>query len=87
MKNKTEEVIENLFRDMVNKYGDFEKIRERLQKEVQKICSFEISITYCEGDGHLILNENTSDVAGFDCLKGKSSKNKLTEDEFERNTF
>ena len=49
--------------------------------EIRKVCDFEARLTWCAGDGHLILNEDTSSVATLNCLNGRTEKNKLTQEE------
>ncbi len=51
------------------------------EAEIRKVCDFEARLTWCAGDGHLILNEDTSSVATLNCLNGRTEKNKLTQEE------
>ena len=66
---------------VIKKYNDYEKELEFLQLEVAKVCDFSAKITFCAGDRHLLLNEDTSSVAPLFCLNGKTESNKLTENE------
>jgi len=54
---------------------------EQLEKRIRNVCEFEARLTWCAGDGHLVLNEETSQVATLRCLIGRSSHKKLTETE------
>jgi len=56
------------------------KLKE-LEIKAREVCDFNARITWCEGDGHLVLNEETTSVATLDCLFGRSATNKLSEDE------
>lgn len=46
-----------------------------------EVCDFDADITYCAGDGHLVLNLETATVSTLDCLKGRTKKNKLSASE------
>lgn len=63
---------------------ELENYQEKFESDIQKVCDFDVSITECSGDGFLLLNNETSNVASFKCLKGKTSKRKLTEEEHEK---
>jgi len=63
------------------KYVEYEIYLDKLESKIRNICDFEARITFCSGDRHLILNEETSNVATLDCLIGRTIKNKLTEEE------
>jgi len=52
---------------------------ENLNDKIKEVCDFNAQLTWCAGDGHLILNEDTTSVATLNCLDGKTVKNKLTE--------
>ena len=62
-------------------YDKYEIACSQYELEIRKVCDFEARLTHCAGDGHLILNEDTSDVATLNCLKGRTENNKLTEEE------
>ena len=49
-----------------------------INRMVQPLCDFPAVITWCEGDGFLILNEDTEAVALVDCLNGHTKINKLS---------
>ena len=66
---------------------NYEKAMDRANARLAEVCDFEASITWIEGDGHLVLNVNTSDVANIECLKGKTKRNKLTEEQHGNATF
>lgn len=72
---KTE--IERMYRA----FEQFQMARDKANKCVIEACDFNASITWAAGDGHLILNEDTSSVAPMSCLIGKNKRNKLTEEE------
>ena len=55
-------------------------ISENLGKKLQKYLTFEIKITYCQGDGFLILNDNSCSVYSLECLD-EIKDNILTEDD------
>lgn len=72
------------FEILNKKYNDYENYLQSLEKKVREVCSFNARITYCSGDGHLILNEETSSVARISCLIGRTIENKLDEEEHDR---
>lgn len=61
-------------------YNKYKAQFDKLDKKINEITDFEGGITYCAGDGHLVINTETSDVAFLSCLFGKSKSNKLTEE-------
>lgn len=69
------------FSKMHKAYEVYELELEKVEKNVREVCDFNARITFCAGDGHLILNEENSEAATLDCLQGRSKKNKLTEEE------
>ena len=52
-----------------------------LERKIQEVCDFDAYLTYCAGDGHLVGNDATTNVAPLYCLTGKSKSNKLTAEE------
>lgn len=52
-----------------------------LEDKVKELCDFEAYLTYIPGDGHLVRNDNTTNVAPLHCLDGKTKTKKLTEEE------
>lgn len=76
---------EKMFIILNNKYEDTNDLSFKLKDEVQKMCEFEIDITYCQGDGVLILDPSSSGVCPWQVLKDKNKKNKLTYNEFNKN--
>ena len=60
---------------------EYECACEKLEQKIREVCEFNARLTCCAGDGHLVLNEETSSVAGLGCLSGRSKQNKLTEKE------
>ncbi len=71
------------FTKMKKAYETYEAELSKIEEKVRLVCDFEARITFCAGDRHLILNEETSDVATLDCLDGRTAKNKLTAEEHE----
>ncbi len=49
-----------------------------LEHKIQKVCDFEAYLTHCAGDGHLVGNSDTTNVAPLYCLNDKTKSNKLT---------
>ena len=76
-----------MYQRLCKLYDAAEKLTCKLDKEVQKICEFEVSTTYCAGDGILLMDLATADVGSFICLQNKNKKNKLNRHEFKRKTF
>lgn len=70
-----------LLQKITSTHDKYENYVEQFNKELKKVCDFNAVLTWCAGDGHLILNEETANVATLNCLNGKSEKNKLTEAE------
>jgi len=65
---------------LIKAHDNYEFACEQYEKEIRKVCDFEARLTYCASDGHLILNEETSNVATLDCLNGRTENNKLTQE-------
>lgn len=57
----------------------YEKDCEILAVKIREVCDFNARLTWCAGDGHLVLNEETANVAPLGCLTGKTTTNKLSE--------
>lgn len=57
----------------------YEKALDKLDLKIREVCGFNARITWCAGDGHLVLNEENSSVSPLRCLNGKTKLNKLTE--------
>jgi hypothetical protein len=72
--------IENLIRRTQIAHDNFERLNTKLSEEVNSICDFKAEVTFCEGDGLVVLDVDTSDVGTLDCLEKASKKNKLTRD-------
>jgi hypothetical protein len=66
---------------LLKTYDAYEKALEDLEVKVREVCDFNARITFCAGDRHLVINEETSDVAPLWCLNGKDKDNKLSEEE------
>jgi hypothetical protein len=75
--------MKKLFLDLERKKESYDNALKKAETEVRKICDFNARITFCEGDGHLLLNEETARVSRLNCLIGKSELNKLSDDEHE----
>ena len=69
--------------DVLKGHLKYEQACENLSNKIREICDFNARLTWCAGDGHLILNEDTANVAPLWCLTGKSNDRKLTEEEHE----
>ena len=78
--------IEKLLQKATKLQNQFEETSKKLEEEIQPLCDFEVGVTFCQGDGVLMIDEN-SNVGHFSSLEGKSRKNKLTNDEFSSFTF
>lgn len=76
--------IIKLFSQINYLYNRVYKLELQLKKEVQKVCDFEINITYCQGDGVLILDPATANVFTFDALDNKTKKNKLSYEKIDK---
>ena len=66
---------------VIRAYERYEGHFDVLDKKIKEICEFEGGLTYCAGDGHLVINDGTSSVASLACLLGHSKRNKLSEEE------
>lgn len=64
-----------------------EDLMLEMGKLLNDLCEFPAKVDYCAGDGFLITNEDTLAQAGFDCLKGISTNNKLTAKDHSRAGF
>lgn len=67
--------------------ANYENEYFKLDEEIKKVCEFNAGLTFCQGDGHLVINVDTARVAGLGCLQGISETNKLTIEEFNDNTI
>jgi hypothetical protein len=76
--------LEKALQAATNAKQRYEDSLEFVDFIINDICDFDAKITHCAGDGLLVLNLNTANVATLDCLKGKHSKNLLTEEEHDR---
>lgn len=76
--------MKRLLNKIIKTKDELNLIEQQADIEINKICDFEAGLTYCEGDGYLIINTETSDVATLDLLNGKSETNKLTESEHKK---
>lgn len=63
---------------MLNTFQRYEIQLADADRRLRKICDFNARLSFCAGDGHLVLNEDTAVVAKLDCLAGKSMRNKVT---------
>ena len=63
---------------------ELDLLEQQADIEINKICDFEAGLTFCEGDGFLIINTETTDVASLGLLNGKTETNKLTEAEHKK---
>ena len=66
---------------------EMEQAHEAYQKKLnaakvilQSMAEFEVDFSYFHGDGFLIFNVDTSDVAMQSCLDGVTRRQKLSED-------
>jgi len=67
--------------NLIKTYDAYEKALEELEFEVREVCDFNARVTFCAGDRHLIMNEETASVAPLFCLNGKNKTNKLSEED------
>jgi hypothetical protein len=77
--NKMEKEIDK----MCLLYDKYAEQLEKFELKVREVCDFNARITFCAGDGHLILNEENGNVARLNCLTGRTKTNKLTEEQHE----
>ena len=66
---------------LIKTYDAYEKALEQFELKVREVCDFNARVIFCNGDRHLIINEETSFVSPLFCLNGKNKNNKLTEEE------
>jgi len=76
--------MKRLINKIVKKKEELDILEQQADIEINKLCDFEAGLTYCEGDGYLIINTGTTNVANLGLLNGKTEKNKLTEAEHTR---
>lgn len=72
--NKT---IQKLKEKMEREYMKSRKTQKILSEKIKKYFDFEVDVTFCEGDGFLIIDVDTSDVFLFDVFKCKKKGIKL----------
>ena len=72
--------LETQINRMEKAYSKYNCELYALEGLVKVLCDFRAGVTWCAGDGHLIINDETSDVATMDCLDGITEEDKLTED-------
>lgn len=71
--------------DRMNKLQEeLNNLNDKIDPLIDEICEFDAGITNCGGDGFLVINMEHSNVALLSCLIGKSKKNKLTKEEFNK---
>ena len=76
--------MKRFVKKLVKKKDELDLLEEEAEKRINDLCDFEAGITFCEGDGYLIINIATSSVAGLGLLNGKTKSNKLSEDEHKK---
>jgi len=76
--------MKELMNKVFSAHSKYEFAVKNVNDKLKEVCDFNASLTWCAGDGHLVLNEETSNVASLNCLNGKTAKNKLTEQEHEK---
>lgn len=76
--------IFKMYNKLEKLHSDAYELSNTLRDKVQQICDFEIDITYCQGDGVLILDIASANVCTFSALKDKNKKNKLKYNEFNK---
>jgi hypothetical protein len=79
VKNR-ELIINNKLAELNKAFNAYKLAIAEYENEVRKICDFDARITYCVGDGHLVMNADMpgAGVATLECLEGKTVKNMLT---------
>jgi spermidine synthase len=73
--------MKRLLNKVENAHNKYEIAFYEFEFKIRSVCDFNARLTCLAGDGHLILNEETADVATLDCLNGITITNKLTEEE------
>lgn len=73
--------ISAAFDKMETSHDRYEGFLCALESKVIEVCDFNAGVTFCAGDGHLVINADSANVATMNCLIGKSKSNKLTVDE------
>jgi hypothetical protein len=76
--------MKKLLNKIIKKKDELDLLEQQADIEINKICAFEAGLTFCEGDGYLIINTETTNVANLGLLNGKTETNKLTEAEHEK---
>ena len=66
------------FHKMDKAHDKYEALCGILESKVIEVCDFNAGVTHCAGDGHLVINVDSYQVATMNCLIGKSKTNKLT---------
>jgi hypothetical protein len=72
------------YSELSKSYNQIRNLTKKLDDEIKDLCEFEVGITYCEGDGILVIDIKNATVAVIECLAEATKKNKLTREEFER---
>ena len=73
--------MKRLLNKVENAHFKYELACNEFEFKIRTVCDFNARLTCLAGDGHLILNEDTADVATLDCLNGRTIANKLTKEE------
>lgn len=63
---------------VLKKRNEYEFACAQLEKRIREVCEFNARLTWCSGDGHVVLNEDTAEAAMLECLIGRTKQNKLT---------
>ena len=73
--------MDKLIKKVNSTYLKYDKACSDLENKLREVCDFNARLTWCKGDGHLVLNEETASVARMACLNGRTENDKLTEEE------
>lgn len=65
----------------------YELALEKANEALAELCDFDASIEFPTGDGCVVLNSDTHDVAPISCLKGKSKLRKLSSEDHMDQSF
>lgn len=76
--------ISKISNKMESLYGSYTESLEGLKEELEPFVGFDFEVTYCAGDGHCILNVETSNVVPLDaCIKVLDEEGFLLEETHE----
>jgi hypothetical protein len=81
MRGEMRKDIQKAIEELKIHHSIYEGYVGALASLAMEVCDFDADITYCAGDGHLVINLETTTVSTLNCLEGRTKRNKLSAEE------